>query len=88
VVKCGPSTCAGCCEGNRCRGGNYDEACGKGGLACGVCGVDAICGLEKTCEALDPNRYAGDGGGSWSGYGGTQGNLQTCAFFAGRWICW
>jgi hypothetical protein len=36
--KCGPATCAGCCDGlGRCRSGEETDACGSGGGTCSAC---------------------------------------------------
>lgn len=43
---CGPSNCNGCCQGNVCKPGDSDNACGEAGDACEVCVffcVAAVC---------------------------------------------
>jgi hypothetical protein len=43
---CGPSNCAGCCQGNVCKPGTSDIACGEAGDSCDVCiffCLDKIC---------------------------------------------
>lgn len=83
---CGPGTCAGCCEKNRCRSGTLESACGNHGAACAACGVDALCGPSNSCELLDPARY------------GMPENLNatvppetshvTCIYVNGAQVCW
>jgi hypothetical protein len=88
---CGPSTCKGCCDRNRCFRGNAEELCGNSGAQCAVCGMDALCGQSNSCEALDPYRYArSDAGPAFTdaGYAQSQGRVRTCAYFATGRICW
>lgn len=41
---CGPSNCAGCCDGDRCLVGDDDDACGTSGRACLKCESPQMCG--------------------------------------------
>ncbi|MCY1017283.1 hypothetical protein [Pyxidicoccus sp. MSG2] len=36
---CDPDTCAGCCQGNVCRNGTTNDACGRNGATCAACGI-------------------------------------------------
>lgn len=40
---CGPESCMGCCDGDRCVSGASLAACGQGGAACEVCALGASC---------------------------------------------
>jgi hypothetical protein len=68
---CDPATCAGCCAGNACVGGNDSDACGHGGVTCAVCqspqtcgggGTAGICGCTPTCQQGFCNVSDGCGG--------------------------
>lgn len=87
---CGPSTCSsGCCEGNRCRAGTLETACGHSGGACNACGANAYCGTGKACEPLDPNRYGSpDAGAVTYGRANDDGPVRTCRYLGGSWVCW
>jgi hypothetical protein len=58
ATKCGPCTCAGCCDIDICWTGYTDELCGWGGGLCEVCrDNNGICraggciyGCEATCD--------------------------------------
>jgi hypothetical protein len=76
---CDPATCAGCCAGNACVGGNDSGACGHGGVTCAVCqspqtcgggGTAGVCGCTPDCQ--------GRCGGVSDGCGGTCGACPTC----------
>ena len=41
---CSAQTCDGCCVGGRCDDGRSEQACGRGGVACGSCGTGELCG--------------------------------------------
>jgi hypothetical protein len=58
VFICSPRTCTGCCEGNRCLGGNLDEACGHTGRACQRCEASLRCETPGACFPR-PGRDAG-----------------------------
>src|SRR5437868_293249 len=64
---CGPSTCAGCCQGDRCELGNSISACGNSGDVCEVC----LSGNRCTAVRCTPEAAGGGGGSSGLGGGGT-----------------
>lgn len=84
VWVCGPGTCAGCCDHGRCRAGANESACGNHGMACAVCGDDALCGPSNSCEPLDPMRYAP----GTPNPGQPQNNGRHCSFVNGTQVCW
>lgn len=51
-TTCGPTNCAGCCDGDSCVSGNAPTACGGGGAACTVCAPGFLC-TAGSC-AVDP----------------------------------
>lgn len=57
---CGPSTCAGCCNGDRCEQGTAVSACGMGGLTCSTCSAGASCNVGGQCSG----GTGGAGGGT------------------------
>lgn len=61
TTGCSASNCAGCCDGPECKGGNSDQLCGKGGIACNVCKSG------ETCQAGICNNPATCGPGSCNG---------------------
>jgi len=59
---CGPESCMGCCDADRCQSGMSLAACGWGGLACEVCLLGASCeptGCEGGPVACGPANCAG-----------------------------
>ena len=73
VYRCTPMTCTGCCDGDVCRGGNTNDACGYDGWACAVCPSTHHCEAPGACYSLPmpdtkptstptPPTYAADGG--------------------------
>lgn len=56
--QCNPGNCNGCCDGNRCRQGANQRACGQAGVACRDCAAEgSTCDLQanpRTCVAA-PN---------------------------------
>jgi len=52
--RCTPTSCNGCCEGDACRTGTADDACGSSGFACAVCPAGQGCdgGACEGCNAL------------------------------------
>lgn len=50
---CGPGNCAsGCCQGDVCKTGNENGACGSGGGVCNACPGTQSCNASKVCEAV------------------------------------
>jgi hypothetical protein len=47
------ATCDGCCQGETCVPGTSAEACGAGGIPCGVCGAEAPTCLAGACRDCD-----------------------------------
>lgn len=47
-ATCGPATCTGCCDGDRCVTATSTTQCGSGGVACASCGQTEIC--TARCE--------------------------------------
>ena len=72
---CGPSTCSGCCQGDKCELGNSAAACGVNGLACAVCASPQVCSASSQCAANGGGigGGGGSGGGSAGGAGGGAG---------------
>ncbi len=72
---CSPSTCAGCCQGDRCELGSSTNACGQSGLVCEVCAGAQVCSTAGHCEISSmTDGGAGDGGvGGGVGGGGVGG---------------
>ncbi len=69
--RCGPGTCAGCCDpAGTCRSGSQESACGARGLACVACGF-GICAVGACLSGT--NAGAGAAGGGPSGGGATIG---------------
>ena len=59
---CGPESCVGCCDADRCMSGMSLAACGSGGLACEVCLLGASCepaGCEGGPVACGPANCPG-----------------------------
>lgn len=54
---CGPQTCNGCCVGGRCDDGQSEQACGRGGVACGSCGTGELCG-SRGCAFNERSTFA------------------------------
>lgn len=76
-------SCAGCCDGDVCRSGTADDACGFAGAACFDCGARGYCDAEgiPTCEIDAATRWdllvisgklpaTNEDGGSWDVSGG------------------
>lgn len=47
--RCGPMNCQGCCDGDMCLGGNFDDACGYDGRACVGCPSTHVCDGPGAC---------------------------------------
>jgi hypothetical protein len=47
---CSAETCEGCCDGDLCRTGDDDGACGRGGVVCSDCATTGDVCLERTCS--------------------------------------
>lgn len=62
---CSPMTCTGCCSGNVCLGGNFDDACGHSGRECKACPTQTACLSPGACISV-----ARDGGDVSRGDGG------------------
>ena len=56
-AECGPENCAGCCDGELCKLGTSDTACGMGGVACQAC--DCHSGSCDTPAQCGPANCAG-----------------------------
>ncbi|MBL8955049.1 MAG: hypothetical protein JNK82_30010 [Myxococcaceae bacterium] len=52
AYRCTPMTCTGCCDGDVCRGGNTDDACGYDGRACTACPTTHRCEAPGACYSL------------------------------------
>jgi hypothetical protein len=65
VCVCDAASCAGCCDGDVCRAGTTDAACGRGGAACATCVSPETCD-GTTCSGCGPGNCAGGccGGGA------------------------
>ena len=51
---CTPQSCRdGCCDGDTCRPGDTNQACGDGGAACAPCGAGQSCQNQR-CAACAP----------------------------------
>ncbi len=77
---CGPDTCDGCCDGERCLGGTSRTACGAYGEACVDCGPARLCDRD-TCVVDPASRWSiilldgmvderAPSGETWDGLGG------------------
>lgn len=66
---CGPSTCDGCCQGDRCEPGTSASACGLKGLACDVCVSPQVCSSAARCGSTGGGGGAGGGAGGGTGGG-------------------
>lgn len=51
---CGPSTCAGCCVGDRCVTGKIPSACGAGGTVCTDCTRTGTTCVSGACTPVTP----------------------------------
>jgi hypothetical protein len=77
---CGPLTCGGCCQGNKCEPGNNALACGLGGVACSACVAPLVCGPTAGCGSpprntpVDSSGTGVDSGGMDGTSGGTGGS--------------
>lgn len=49
---CSPTTCTGCCQGNTCLGGNFNDACGYSGRECRVCPGWTACQSPGACISV------------------------------------
>jgi len=58
VAGCSPFTCPGCCDGDVCRGGNTDDACGYDGRACTACASTHRCETPGACYSVPMPRTA------------------------------
>lgn len=83
-TTCGPSNCDGCCEGNLCRPGTLNSACGVRGGRCIACASNETCSAGVCTSSGGGSGYdAGGGGGGGSGYdagggGGGGGGTSGC----------
>lgn len=66
---CGPSTCAGCCQGQVCVTGDSSDFCGSGGQACDFCPAASEQCVAHVCVA----KLTSAGGGGGSNGGGSAG---------------
>lgn len=94
AYQCTPITCTGCCQDNRCLGGNESGACGYDGRRCRACGEETSCVAPGTCASSPSD------GGALTGDRPDAGGLidpltgrplepprQRCIFFFGTFIC-
>lgn len=61
VAECGPSTCAGCCEGDECFAGTDPNECGTSGEACQHCAASGLACNSQQCTqpGCGPQNCAG-----------------------------
>ena len=59
--QCGPQNCKGCCSGNTCINGDFDNACGNFGQQCKRCGTNQACsgGICQGNTLCDASNCAG-----------------------------
>ncbi len=81
---CAASTCAGCCTGTECKGGDTTGFCGVGGEPCDACMGGAACtGGDCVCTSQD-HKDCSDGDVYWFDSCGVKGTMfQEC----GRAMC-
>jgi hypothetical protein len=56
LAGCSPLNCTGCCAGERCLGGNTDDACGYDGRGCNTCPNTHRCESPGACYPIDMPR--------------------------------
>lgn len=80
---CGPSNCAGCCNGvGECLEGTENDSCGNDGERCRSCTGDSVC-RDAVCAPTMLHPGTGGGGGFNSAGGGTGGGLANGGGFGG-----